>query len=129
MYAMNRALIHGAICRSMRRAAYSSKCPEPDMDTGCTYCMPDMSKFPDPKKRFPVMPFHSKQLVINTGTSDWPSKIGTPGTLAGALEPLKRTVINVSAIVPTKPRKQLVLRPFLFPIQGAKHCTEEGFYL
>lgn len=81
------------------RRPYGSTCPEPEWDTGCTYCMPDMEKFPEPKKKFPIMPFHSKQLIISTGTSDWPSKIGVPGSLAGELEPLKRSLIKQPVLI------------------------------
>uniref|UniRef100_A0A060TBS6 Altered inheritance of mitochondria protein 32 n=1 Tax=Blastobotrys adeninivorans TaxID=409370 RepID=A0A060TBS6_BLAAD len=71
------------------------KCPPPDRDTGCTYCMPDMDKFPKPTKQVPPVPFHAKHLVISTGTSDWPSRIHTDETsMAAVLEPLKRGVLS-----------------------------------
>ena len=44
-------------------------CPPPDHDTGCTYCMPDLSKFPATDQKLPPAPIHDKHLVICTGTS------------------------------------------------------------
>lgn len=46
------------------------KCPEPAIDTGCTFCTPDPALFDkrgleDP---LPPSPLHYKHLILPTGT-------------------------------------------------------------
>ncbi|CAN6637627.1 hypothetical protein TRVA0_016S01794 [Trichomonascus vanleenenianus] len=93
-------------------------CPPPEYDTGCTYCMPDMSMFPEPTKPTPPVPLHWKHVVMNTGTSDWPSRIqDTKGSLAEALTKHRRTFMDRPVILHNSdlPTPENKLSAHLFP--------------
>ncbi|ANB11929.1 Apd1p [Sugiyamaella lignohabitans] len=87
--------------------------------------MPDMSLFPKQDKPLPPSPIHAKQLVICSGTSDWPSKIdGDTTSLAGIIGASKRTlfrpqypvmVVNCDLPATTSSKSPNSASAYLFP--------------
>ncbi|KAK9458867.1 Sucrase/ferredoxin-like-domain-containing protein [Lipomyces oligophaga] len=67
---------------------YIEKCPNPEFDTGCTYCTPEYPARSPIKSNavlFGTAPAIGKHLLICTGTSEWPKRTESDGSSFEAL--------------------------------------------
>ncbi|KAK7207130.1 actin patches distal protein 1 [Myxozyma melibiosi] len=70
-------------------------CPEPDFDTGCTFCQPEFPPDLQVKSGAPLAgtaPSVGRHLLVSTGHSEWPNKTELdPASLEAKLRDLQRT--------------------------------------